>query len=151
MHCAFLSLSPSLSCKPDKNLPNSIFRKFCLSTPSLSSDITDQTMWDPPPTQQPATAPLFPAEEKNLRCPRCNSTNTKFCYYNNYNLSQPRHFCRSCRRYWTKGGSLRNIPVGGGSRRNAKTRSGGVVTAETPPPSGGWTALSLFGPGSTCQ
>ncbi|KAJ1377748.1 Zinc finger, Dof-type [Sesbania bispinosa] len=32
-----------------------------------------------------------------LKCPRCDSSNTKFCYYNNYNLSQPRHFCKNCR------------------------------------------------------
>uniref|UniRef100_A0ACD5VT59 Uncharacterized protein n=1 Tax=Avena sativa TaxID=4498 RepID=A0ACD5VT59_AVESA len=50
-------------------------------------------------------------------CPRCNSTDTKFCYYNNYNLSQPRHFCKGCRRYWTRGGALRNVPVGGGTRK----------------------------------
>ncbi|KAK8645942.1 hypothetical protein V6N13_119746 [Hibiscus sabdariffa] len=67
-------------------------------------------------------APVFP-EHEHLKCPRCDSTNTKFCYYNNYNLSQPRHFCRNCRRYWTKGGSLRNIPVGGGTRKNTKRSS----------------------------
>uniref|UniRef100_A0A453E600 Dof zinc finger protein n=1 Tax=Aegilops tauschii subsp. strangulata TaxID=200361 RepID=A0A453E600_AEGTS len=50
-------------------------------------------------------------------CPRCESTDTKFCYYNNYNLSQPRHFCKGCRRYWTRGGALRNVPVGGGTRK----------------------------------
>ncbi|KAK9129650.1 hypothetical protein Sjap_010137 [Stephania japonica] len=61
-----------------------------------------------------------PAETEPLPCPRCESINTKFCYYNNYNLSQPRYFCKSCRRYWTQGGTLRNIPVGGGTRRNAK-------------------------------
>ncbi|KAL2333629.1 hypothetical protein Fmac_014842 [Flemingia macrophylla] len=61
-----------------------------------------------------------PPEQENLPCPRCDSTNTKFCYYNNYNYSQPRHFCKSCRRYWTHGGTLRDIPVGGGSRKNAK-------------------------------
>ncbi|KAB5557544.1 hypothetical protein DKX38_008453 [Salix brachista] len=55
-----------------------------------------------------------------LPCPRCNSTTTKFCYYNNYNLSQPRHFCKSCRRYWTQGGTLRDVPVGGGTRKNSK-------------------------------
>ncbi|KAK9112956.1 hypothetical protein Scep_020475 [Stephania cephalantha] len=55
-----------------------------------------------------------------LPCPRCESTNTKFCYYNNYNLSQPRHFCKACRRYWTHGGTLRNIPVGGATRKHAK-------------------------------
>ncbi|CAK8567517.1 unnamed protein product [Lathyrus sativus] len=57
-------------------------------------------------------------------CPRCASTNTKFCYYNNYSLSQPRYFCKGCRRYWTKGGSLRNVPVGGGCRKH---RRGKVV------------------------
>lgn len=25
------------------------------------------------------------------KCPRCDSENTKFCYYNNYSLSQPRY------------------------------------------------------------
>ncbi|XP_015075179.1 dof zinc finger protein DOF3.6 [Solanum pennellii] len=58
-----------------------------------------------------------------LKCPRCESTNTKFCYFNNYNLSQPRHFCKTCRRYWTIGGALRNVPVGGGCRRNNKRSS----------------------------
>lgn len=61
-----------------------------------------------------------PPEQEHLPCPRCDSPNTKFCYYNNYNFSQPRHFCKSCRRYWTHGGTLRDIPVGGGSRKNAK-------------------------------
>ncbi|XP_059651206.1 dof zinc finger protein DOF2.5-like [Cornus florida] len=61
------------------------------------------------------------AEKKQaLNCPRCNSTNTKFCYYNNYSLTQPRYFCKTCRRYWTEGGSLRNVPVGGCSRKNKK-------------------------------
>ncbi|KAH1131287.1 hypothetical protein J1N35_002665 [Gossypium stocksii] len=58
-----------------------------------------------------------------LKCPRCDSLNTKFCYYNNYNLSQPRHFCKSCRRYWTKGGILRNVPVGGGCRKAKRTKA----------------------------
>ncbi|CAI9767734.1 unnamed protein product [Fraxinus pennsylvanica] len=56
-------------------------------------------------------------------CPRCNSSNTKFCYYNNYSLSQPRHFCKTCRRYWTEGGTLRNVPVGGSSRKTKKSSS----------------------------
>ncbi|KAM6564434.1 hypothetical protein CsatB_024432 [Cannabis sativa] len=80
----------------------------------------------PPPlkTQNSGNAgsapPPPPPEQEHLPCPRCDSTNTKFCYYNNYNFSQPRHFCKSCRRYWTHGGTLRDIPVGGGSRKNAK-------------------------------
>ncbi|KAL3655270.1 hypothetical protein CASFOL_001056 [Castilleja foliolosa] len=57
-----------------------------------------------------------------VKCPRCESLNTKFCYYNNYNLSQPRHFCKSCRRYWTNGGVLRNIPVGGGCRKTKRSK-----------------------------
>ncbi|XVF12704.1 hypothetical protein REPUB_Repub08aG0142500 [Reevesia pubescens] len=64
-----------------------------------------------------------PQKDQALNCPRCNSTNTKFCYYNNYNLSQPRYFCKTCRRYWTEGGSLRNVPVGGGSRKNKRSSS----------------------------
>ncbi|KAG2574093.1 dof zinc finger protein 1-like isoform X2 [Panicum virgatum] len=64
-----------------------------------------------------------PQKEKALNCPRCNSTNTKFCYYNNYSLQQPRYFCKTCRRYWTEGGSLRNVPVGGGSRKNKRSTS----------------------------
>lgn len=65
----------------------------------------------------------IPQPETALKCPRCESTNTKFCYFNNYNLSQPRHYCKTCRRYWTRGGALRNVPVGGGCRRNKKNKS----------------------------
>uniref|UniRef100_A0A1J3JH50 Dof zinc finger protein n=1 Tax=Noccaea caerulescens TaxID=107243 RepID=A0A1J3JH50_NOCCA len=81
-----------------------------------------------------AKQPELPEQEQQLKCPRCDSPNTKFCYYNNYNLSQPRHFCKNCRRYWTKGGSLRNIPVGGGSRKNSK-RSGSSSSSSSSPSS----------------
>ncbi|XP_039037278.1 dof zinc finger protein DOF3.6-like [Hibiscus syriacus] len=64
----------------------------------------------------------IPQPESALKCPRCESTNTKFCYFNNYSLSQPRHFCKTCRRYWTRGGALRNVPVGGGYRRNKRSK-----------------------------
>ncbi|KAE8689452.1 Dof zinc finger protein DOF1.5 [Hibiscus syriacus] len=57
--------------------------------------------------------------DKIIPCPRCNSMETKFCYFNNYNANQPRHFCKSCQRYWTAGGALRNVPFGAG-RRKAK-------------------------------
>ncbi|KAJ0962869.1 hypothetical protein J5N97_027991 [Dioscorea zingiberensis] len=76
---------------------------------------------------------LSPAEDRDRRlreehnqainCPRCNSSQTKFCYYNNYSLSQPRHYCKTCRRYWTKGGSLRNIPIGGGCHKKRSSRT----------------------------
>ncbi|XP_061371438.1 dof zinc finger protein DOF1.4-like [Gastrolobium bilobum] len=61
-------------------------------------------------------------QQQALNCPRCDSSNTKFCYYNNYSLSQPRYFCKACKRYWTKGGTLRNVPVGGGCRKNKRVK-----------------------------
>ncbi|KAF8096138.1 hypothetical protein N665_0317s0044 [Sinapis alba] len=54
-------------------------------------------------------------------CPRCSSDNTKFCYYNNYSVSQPRYNCRNCRRFWTHGGALRDIPIGGRARKIKRT------------------------------
>ncbi|KAJ9563037.1 hypothetical protein OSB04_008197 [Centaurea solstitialis] len=60
--------------------------------------------------------PSFPPPS----CPRCSSGRTKFCYYNNYSVSQPRYFCKDCRRYWTHGGALRNIPSGGTSRKRVR-------------------------------
>ncbi|MED6219562.1 hypothetical protein PIB30_036902 [Stylosanthes scabra] len=80
-----------------------------------------------------------PVKDQALNCPRCNSTNTKFCYYNNYSLSQPRYFCKTCRRYWTEGGSLRNVPVGGGSRKNKRTAT---PTPPPPPPSSSSPSLT---------
>lgn len=56
--------------------------------------------------------------DKIIPCPRCKSMETKFCYFNNYNVNQPRHFCKGCQRYWTAGGALRNVPVGAGRRKN---------------------------------
>lgn len=61
--------------------------------------------------------------DKILPCPRCNSLDTKFCYYNNYNVNQPRHFCKNCHRYWTAGGTMRNVPVGAGRRKNKNSAS----------------------------
>ncbi|WOK91850.1 dof zinc finger protein DOF1.4-like [Canna indica] len=71
-------------------------------------------------------------QQAALRCPRCDSSNTKFCYYNNYSLSQPRHFCKACKRYWTRGGTLRNVPVGGGCRKNKRAKK---PAAHLAPPS----------------
>ncbi|KAJ7961457.1 Dof zinc finger protein [Quillaja saponaria] len=79
----------------------------------------------------------IPLPEPAQKCPRCESTNTKFCYFNNYSLSQPRHFCKTCRRYWTRGGALRNVPVGGGCRRNKRSKgesSGSSSKSPLPPP-----------------
>ncbi|XP_006349511.1 dof zinc finger protein DOF2.4-like [Solanum tuberosum] len=70
----------------------------------------------------------IPMSEATQKCPRCESTNTKFCYFNNYSLSQPRHFCKTCRRYWTRGGALRSVPVGGGCRRNKRSSTSSSST-----------------------
>jgi hypothetical protein len=72
----------------------------------------------PAPSPSSSSTTTTTSDNQSLRCPRCDSSNTKFCYYNNYNLTQPRHFCKTCRRYWTKGGALRNVPIGGGCRKN---------------------------------
>ena len=61
--------------------------------------------------------------DKIIPCPRCNSLQTKFCYFNNYNVNQPRHFCKNCQRYWTAGGTIRNLPIGAGRRRNKQLPS----------------------------
>nr|CAB3472863.1 unnamed protein product [Digitaria exilis] len=55
-----------------------------------------------------------------LNCPRCKSGNTKFCYFNNYNVNQPRHHCKNCRRYWTDGGIMRDVPEVSGRRYRNK-------------------------------
>ncbi|KAJ8511429.1 hypothetical protein OPV22_001863 [Ensete ventricosum] len=91
--------------------------------------------------QQQQDTKARPHPEHALQCPRCSSTNTKFCYYNNYSLSQPRYFCKGCRRYWTQGGSLRNVPVGGGCRKtkrsspsSSSSSSKKATTVLIPPP-----------------
>ncbi|MQM01301.1 hypothetical protein Taro_034056 [Colocasia esculenta] len=102
-----------------------------MATHLLEEVFACSNMLTMPPPQPPAQALAQQQQEKRprpqpeqaLRCPRCDSTNTKFCYYNNYSLSQPRYFCKGCRRYWTKGGTLRNVPVGGGCRKNKRPSS----------------------------
>ncbi|CAL5418563.1 unnamed protein product [Camellia sinensis] len=66
-----------------------------------------------------------PMPEAALKCPRSESTSTKFCYFNN----------KTCRRYWTRGGALRSVPVGGGCRRNK--RSKGSNSSKSPVSGGG--------------
>lgn len=65
--------------------------------------------------------------DKIISCPRCKSMETKFCYFNNYKLNQPRHFCKGCQRYWTAGGALRNVPVGAGRRKNKLPNCHGLI------------------------
>lgn len=84
-----------------------------------------------------------PPPPPQIKCPRCNSSNTRFSYFNNYTTTQPRYRCKNCHRFWTLGGTLRDVPVGGGCRKNkvAKTSIGqsstsneGTFTQSAPPP-----------------
>ncbi|KAL3643446.1 hypothetical protein CASFOL_014261 [Castilleja foliolosa] len=101
-----------------------------------------------PPRRRPENHMPPPPAQK---CPRCDSSNTKFCYYNNYSLSQPRYFCKACRRYWTHGGTLRNVPVGGGCRKSKRPKpspSSNEIARSQPfsvvPPHQNSTAAGLF-------
>lgn len=80
---------------------------------ALKTSKTEEQQSDTSNSQEKTKKP-----DKILPCPRCNSMDTKFCYYNNYNVNQPRHFCKNCQRYWTAGGTMRNVPVGAGRRKN---------------------------------
>ncbi|XP_030543578.1 dof zinc finger protein DOF1.4 isoform X2 [Rhodamnia argentea] len=91
----------------------------CLNSSSMASTGAPLMEKNTPPQQQQQQQQQ---QHQPLNCPRCDSSNTKFCYYNNYSLTQPRHFCKSCKRYWTRGGTLRNVPVGGGCRKNKRVK-----------------------------
>lgn len=63
-------------------------------------------------------------------CARCESLDTKFCYYNNYNIKQPRYFCKARRR--AKRASLfqaarRGAPRRAAARHLRRTPAGGAV------------------------
>ncbi|KAK7844592.1 dof zinc finger protein DOF1.4 [Quercus suber] len=117
-----------------------------LSSKQVSSDGVDwsQTLLQTQSLELPKPPPMRRQQQQQqqqqqnqqqqsdpLKCPRCESTNTKFCYYNNYNKSQPRHFCRACKRHWTKGGTLRNVPVGGGRKNKRHKKSTTAASAST--------------------
>lgn len=93
--------------------------------------------------------PKLPRPDGVPNCPRCCSYDTKFCYYNNYNVKQPRYFCKACQRYWTAGGTLRNVPVGAGRRKHKnhaarqQTRLTPQTSAQTHVPSGSLDGLRM--------
>ncbi|KGN63675.1 cyclic dof factor 3 [Cucumis sativus] len=92
----------------------------------VSMDENDKLETSKPEKEQngaPNSKEKLKKPDKILPCPRCNSMETKFCYYNNYNVNQPRHFCKACQRYWTEGGTMRNVPVGAGRRKNKNSAS----------------------------
>ncbi|KAH6824694.1 hypothetical protein C2S53_001923 [Perilla frutescens var. hirtella] len=92
---------------------NSAEEKISSATSSETSDDPETAKNDESSDEKALKKP-----DKIIPCPRCSSMETKFCYYNNYNVNQPRHFCKNCQRYWTSGGTMRNVPVGSGRRKN---------------------------------
>ncbi|KAK9067928.1 hypothetical protein SSX86_012039 [Deinandra increscens subsp. villosa] len=94
-----------------------------IQVPNTTNSTNNNNLSKPSSSSSSFERKARPQKAAAVNCPRCDSTNTKFCYYNNYSLSQPRYFCKTCRRYWTEGGILRNIPVGGGSRKNKRSSS----------------------------
>ncbi|XP_062185612.1 dof zinc finger protein 5-like [Phragmites australis] len=74
----------------------------------------------PLPLQAAASSAAGAGTGEPLPCPRCGSRETKFCYFNNYNVRQPRHLCRACRRYWTAGGALRRVASASPGRRRPR-------------------------------
>ncbi|XP_058772494.1 cyclic dof factor 1-like [Vicia villosa] len=92
-----------------------------LNTPSAETEASQQnsTKLDEQSDVSQDKTPKKP--DIIVPCPRCKSMDTKFCYYNNYNVKQPRHFCKNCQRYWTSGGTARKMLVGAGRRKNKAT------------------------------
>lgn len=91
-------------------------------TPSIDEETATPTNGEQE-SEKPNSEKTLKKPDKLLPCPRCKSMETKFCYYNNYNVNQPRHFCKACQRYWTAGGTMRNVPVGAGRRKSKNSAS----------------------------
>ncbi|KAL2528724.1 Cyclic dof factor 2 [Forsythia ovata] len=89
-----------------------------LSTDNDAITLKTSKTGDDPSETSTSQEKTLKKPDKILPCPRCNSMDTKFCYFNNCNVNQPRHFCKKCQRYWTAGGTMRNVPVGAGRRKN---------------------------------
>nr|CAB3489254.1 unnamed protein product [Digitaria exilis] len=50
-------------------------------------------------------------------------------YYNKYRVTQPCYCCKACHRYWTQGGIVHNVPIGGGCCKNNKQQCAFVAAA----------------------
>ncbi|XP_022948357.1 cyclic dof factor 1-like [Cucurbita moschata] len=92
-------------------------------TPSIDEEEAANPINGKPESENSNSEKTLKKPDKLLPCPRCKSMETKFCYYNNYNVNQPRHFCKACQRYWTAGGTMRNVPVGAGRRKSKNSAS----------------------------
>ncbi|KAL8239946.1 hypothetical protein R6Q59_016513, partial [Mikania micrantha] len=115
--------------------PNPILSKNL--TFKMSSEPCNQRRTTTAKTRYAAGAPL--PDTEHLPCPHCDSTNSAST---TTITSQPRHFYKACRRYMTHGGKLHDIPIVGGSQKNAK-RLRLTTTHNIPPPFNPTTWLTL--------
>ncbi|XP_058772469.1 cyclic dof factor 1-like [Vicia villosa] len=92
-----------------------------LNTPSAETEASQQNSTKLDEQSDVSQDKTLKKPDIIVPCPRCKSMDTKFCYYNNYNVKQPRHFCKNCQRYWTSGGTARKMLVGAGRRKNKVT------------------------------
>ncbi|XP_027330072.1 cyclic dof factor 3-like [Abrus precatorius] len=109
--------------EPKKNSGTSPAAIVNPKTPSIEEETANTKSDKSEKEQSNANNSQEKKPDKLLPCPRCNSMDTKFCYYNNYNINQPRYFCKACQRYWTAGGTMRNVPVGAGRRKTKNSAS----------------------------
>lgn len=112
-----VSKTPTSPCSTDTGNPETDTKQQVTSSEDLVKKNQDQSDQGSSNSMSSEQNPLK-KPEKIVPCARCNSMDTKFCYFNNYNVNQPRHFCKNCQRYWTAGGSMRNVPVGAGRRKS---------------------------------
>ncbi|KAK6139350.1 hypothetical protein DH2020_026910 [Rehmannia glutinosa] len=121
------SSSDASTSQDSKDISIGEFRNEYESTDPSEETLTEEdSLSEKPPKEDDEPSESSDSQDKStlkkpdkiLPCPRCKSMDTKFCYYNNYNVKQPRHFCKNCQRYWTCGGTMRNVPVGSGRRKN---------------------------------
>uniref|UniRef100_A0A6N2LBX0 Dof-type domain-containing protein n=1 Tax=Salix viminalis TaxID=40686 RepID=A0A6N2LBX0_SALVM len=59
--------------------------------------------------------------DKIIPCPRC--IQIQSLLLQQLQREPTRHFCKNCQRYWTAGGTMRNVPVGAGRRKNKNSAS----------------------------
>lgn len=147
--CLFTLLFQTIPLRGEEEEEEEMLRNCEKMVAVITSSATNE--WPQKLMEKPSQEQQQVQQQQALKCPRCDSSNTKFCYYNNYSLSQPRHFCKACKRYWTRGGTLRNVPVGGGCRKNKRVKRP-TVSASTPPSIGGASPTSgggVVNPNST--
>lgn len=104
-------------------------------------DFSAQAPASAPSKSSPAPRQTLPRPETIEPCPRCSSEDTKFCYYNNYNIKQPRYYCK------VRDGEWAHIPCA--FRSSARDPRSGTLSkrrSSPPPPASttcfAWCSLS---------